>query len=212
MNTLIVISSKFPNPTLYDCINNLYKIQIQEEQNYKICVIDSDSEDFTHYDKIKYFPNIGIHFIKNKNYEYGAWKYAHAFYPNYDIYFCIQDSFIIQKKIDLSNINNTTVYTLHNSSGYNSHIDIKEQGIEYLKKSGLNYESIIDTNFNLAWGNSFIVNNYVIKDIFDTLQDEPIDKNGSCIYERNFGLYFILKGINTIDCINSFIKYHIGRN
>ena len=44
------------------------------------------------------FPNVEIFFIKNKNYEYGAWKYALSIYPNYDIYFCIQDSIIVKKK------------------------------------------------------------------------------------------------------------------
>jgi hypothetical protein len=215
MNTLIVISSKSPNPTLYTCIEQLYKIQITNDESnlYKICIIDSDSEDFTFYMKINQeFPDVEIHFIKNKNYEYGAWKYAHNYYPNYDIYFCIQDSYIIQKKIDISIVNERNAYTHHHHSGYNSHISIKEQGIEFLNNSGLNYESIINTNFNLAFGNMFIVNNYTIKDIFKTLKNEPINKNGSCIYERNFGLYFILNNIITMNFEEYFIKYHIGRS
>uniref|UniRef100_A0A6C0KXX2 Glycosyltransferase 2-like domain-containing protein n=1 Tax=viral metagenome TaxID=1070528 RepID=A0A6C0KXX2_9ZZZZ len=213
MNVLIVISSKFPNEKLYECIEKLYEIQINEAlENYKICVIDSDSDDFMYYRKInENFPNVEIHFIKNKNYEYGAWKNAHIIYPNYDIYFCIQDSYIIQKKIDLSIINDNTVYTAHRFSGYNEHIGIKEEGIQFLKDSGLNYESIIDTDFNLAWGSMFIVNNYIITDIFKTLQIEPINKNGSCIYERNFGIYFIIKEINTINFFDYFIKFHSGR-
>jgi hypothetical protein len=48
--TLIVISSKSPNKFLYDCIDNLYKIQIKNSTNYKICVVDSDSNDLTIYE------------------------------------------------------------------------------------------------------------------------------------------------------------------
>ena len=92
MNVLICISSKYPNPQLYDCINSLYKIQINQHQNYiyKIIVLDSDSDNFINYLKIKeQFPKVNIHMIKNKNYEYGAWKYSFDTYPNFDIYFCI---------------------------------------------------------------------------------------------------------------------------
>ena len=44
---LIVISTKDPNQHLIDNINNLYSIQISNEHEYKICIIDSDSSDFT---------------------------------------------------------------------------------------------------------------------------------------------------------------------
>jgi hypothetical protein len=53
MKTLIVISSKSPNPNLYDCVNQLYKIQIKDSQDYKICIVDSDSDDFIYYNKIQ---------------------------------------------------------------------------------------------------------------------------------------------------------------
>jgi hypothetical protein len=57
----------------------------------------------------------------------------------------------------------------------------------------------------------FIVNNVVINDIFNTLTVKPIDKDDSCRYERIFGIYFILKQINTVDFSNFFIKHHIQR-
>jgi hypothetical protein len=136
---------------LYNCIQNLYKIQIKDNPNYKICVIDSDSNDFTNYNKIrKEFPAVELHFVKNKNYEFGACKYAYSKYPNYDIYFCIQDSNIVNNYIDISSVNNTNAYTYHHKSGYNSHLTIKDKGINLLNNTGLNYSSIIDTNFTLA--------------------------------------------------------------
>ena len=143
MKILIVICSKSPNPELYNCIDKLYKIQIKDNSNYKLCVIDSDSLDLTNYEKIKTdFPDVELHFIKNKNYEYGAWKYASTTYPNYDIYFCIQDTIIIKNNINLDIIDNNTVYTFHNNTGYYSDKGIKERGIKLLENSGLDFESL----------------------------------------------------------------------
>lgn len=200
---LIVISSKSPNPQLYGCIDSLYKIQINNNVNtYKICVIDSDSDDFTNYLQVtNHFPNVEVCYVKNKNYEYGAWKYALQLYPDYDIYFCIQDNVIIKDNINISIVDNTHAYTYNNNSGYNSDIWVKDLGIQLLQNSGLDYSSLIHTDFTLAQCSSFIVNNAVMKNIFFTLQEPPIDKSGSRCYERNFGLYFLLKYINTIDLL-----------
>ena len=78
-------------------------------------------------------------------------------------------------------------------------MDIKYDGIENLKQSSLIWEPLIDTYFTLAQHSSFIVTNNIIKDIFNNLRIPPINKRGSCFYERNFGLYFINKFIQTID-------------
>jgi hypothetical protein len=213
-NVLICICSKYPNPLLYKCIDELYKKQINTSRDfvYQIHVVDSDSENIIHYDKIKQdFPQVEIHMIKNKNYEYGAWKYILDKYPSSDIYWCIQDSITIHKHINLHAINDKTVYAFHHLSGYNSHPTIKEKGIENLKNSGLNYSSIIDTNFNLAQHSCFIVNNNIIKDIFTHLTIPPIDKEGSCFYERNFGIYFLDKSIATINLYDFMNKIHGDR-
>ncbi len=45
----------------------------------------------------------------------------------------------------------------------------------------------------------------------NTLQIPPIDKTGSCFYERNFGLFFILKNIITHNMYDFFMKEHGGR-
>lgn len=209
---IISICSKYPNPDLYECIDNLYKIQIKGDKNYELHVIDSDSNDYTYYKKIEQsFPDVKIHMIKNKNYEYGAWKYILNTYPNFDIYFCIQDTNIINKYIDLNILDDKKAYTFHNLSGYNSHPSIKTAGIENLKGSGLNYEPIIHTNFMLAQHSSFIINNKIIKDIFKHLTIPPTNKESGCFYERNFGIYFICKGINTINLYDYMHKKSGGR-
>ena len=132
-------------------------------------------------------------------------------YPDYDIYMCIQDSLIINKPIDLSIINNTNAYTFHTPLGFYSHLHAKPVAIELLKDVNLNYKDIIDTDFIIAQHSSFIVNNYVMKNIFETFIHPPINKDGSCAYERIFGMYFILKNIKTEDMNTYFRKYSGSR-
>lgn len=212
----ICISSKFPNQHLYLCINELYikQINVENPQDYmyKIHVIDSDSNDLEYYSKIKKdFPNVDIHMIKNKNYEYGAWKYILNTYLDSDIYWCIQDTIVITKYVHLHILNDDHAYTFHNLTGYNSHKSIKNDGIINLKDSSLNYMPIINDNFNLAQHNSFIINNKIMKDIFNHLTIPPINKIGSCFYERNFGIYFLDKSINTINLYDYMYKINGGR-
>ena len=216
MKICICISSKFPNPRLYTCIEQLYKIQINAEKSpeyiYTVHVVDSDSSDCMYYNKIQEdFPNVQLHMIKNKHYEYGAWKYIVDTYDDADVYFCIQDTMSINSYINLNILNDTTAYTFHSASGYFSHPSIKADGIENLKGSGLNYIPIIDHYFLLAQHNSFIVNNTILKDIFKHLRYPPINKEGSCFYERNFGIYFLDKWINTINLCEFIDKFSGNR-
>jgi hypothetical protein len=90
---------------------------------------------------------------------------------------------------------------------------IKEDGINNIKDSGLQYENFVDLiDFNIAQHCSFIVSKAVIKNIFAHLRIPPINKDGSCFYERNFGLYFLSKSITTIDLYNYMSKTHLSRN
>ena len=213
MRVLICISSRYPNPLLMDCIERLYRIQIGDGNAYKICVVDSDSSNLMHYVEVaQRFPEVEFHLVKNRNYEYGAWKYISNRHSKYDVYFCIQDSNIIEKRIDLSVVNDRTAYIFYNESGYESHMSIKEKGIDNLKKGTLNYEPLIDTHFNLAQHSAFIVNRNTLGDIFISLPEPPVDKDGSCFYERNFGLYFIIKGYTTLNLYDYMFKLSGGRH
>jgi len=203
MNVLICICSKYPNPNLYECIDKLYKVQINtpgQKYTYKIHIVDSDSDNLTYYEQIRRdFSDVEMHMIKNKNYEYGAWKYILDKCPCFDIYMCIQDTIIIDKYIDLNILDDKNAYTFHHHTGYNQHLSIKEWGIENLRDSGLNYMPLIDTDFNLSQHCSFIVNKKILEDIFKYLTIPPVNKYGSCYYERNFGIYFLDKSINTLN-------------
>lgn len=208
--TLICICSKSPNRHLYNCIDSLYKIQIRNSIDYNICIIDSNSNNFTNYKKIsKTFPNVKIHYIKNTNYEYGAWKYAIQTYPDYKNYFCIQDSIIIKKHVDLNKI---YIYIFKHNCGFNTHLDIKQIGIDILKKNSVDYDDIIDTNFTIAAHCSFIVDNKIMNNLFNTLIIPPTNKEESCAYERIFGIYFIKNNIITRDMNMYFKKIHGNRN
>jgi hypothetical protein len=184
-------------------------VQLDCSIENKICIVDSDSSDFSQYERVKMaFPDVEIHYAKNKNYEYGAWKYALSQYPDYDIYFCIQDSLYVRSKINLHFVNDTTALIHYHVSGYNSHLSIKNKGIANLQNSGLQWGPIIDRNFVLAQHSSFVVSRNILIDIFNTLTIPPTDKDGSCFYERNFGLYFILKNITTVDIQDKIWKIH----
>lgn len=216
MQIRIVISSKSPNPYLYECISNLYRIQIAKdfdqglENQYKIMVVDSDSDDFTEYDKVsRDFPDVEIHFVKNKFYEYGAWKYASELYPTSDIYFCIQDTNLLQHYIDLSLIQENRVYTFQIDSGFD--LEIRELCRQLLAPSGLEYEPYFGRNFCIATHCIFIVKKDTITDIFRTLPIPPTNKFGANSIERIFGLYFILRGIETMDMSQNIQKIHGSR-
>jgi hypothetical protein len=184
MTTLICICSKYPNPLLHDCIDSLYKNQIKNDTNYKICVIDSDSSYFSFYEKVKTsFPEVELMFVKNKGYEYGAWKKAYEKYPNFDNYFCIQDSIIWKDQIDLNYLDDKHVFTFYHNSGYYYHEDFKERDRKYLNDIGLDCDSIIDKNFTIAQHTCFIVNNIIMSDILKKFPIIPTDKKWSCSYE-----------------------------
>lgn len=214
MQIRIVISSKSPNPYLYRCIANLYNIQIRPDPDpsnqYKIVVVDSDSDDITNYNIVQYdFPEVEICFVQNRHYEYGAWKYAYELYPNQDIYFCIQDTNLLQHPIDLSLVQEKRVYTFHVDSGFD--LEIRDLCRELLAPSGLDYEPYFGRNFCIATHCIFIVKKNTIVDIFRTLPIPPVNKFGANSIERIFGLYFILRGIETMDMSKNIQKIHGSR-
>jgi hypothetical protein len=209
LKKLIVISSKSPNNLLLNCVDSLYNVQ-KIDKSYKVVIVDSDSKNFSNYKIVKkIYPGVEILFLKNKNYEYGAWKIAYDKYSNYDIYICIQDTLIIYNKIP---INDNTTFIFEDFSGFKSHLSIKDNGINKLMKTNIEYQDIIDTPFKCALHNSFIVTKKVLQDIFKTFLEFPVNKDDSCSYERLFGLYFIKKNIDTVDLHQYMKKIHGNRN
>jgi len=205
-NIIVIICAKNPNKYLLENISNLYSIQITNKYEYKIICVDSDSDNFETYEIVKKsYPLVEIHMVKNKNYEYGAYKYAYNKYPNYDIYICIQDTFIINKKIDVSCVNDSHCWTYPYKNGFwdkRAELD----GIKLLKEANLEWKK--SKSFRLAQHCSFIVSQKVMCDICKTFKYLPIDKHNSCLYERLFGIYFTIKKINVMPLKGYVRKYH----
>jgi len=214
MRVLVIISSKSPNPFILNCIDTLYNIQFLDYNinDVKICIIDSDSDNFDNYDIIKKkFPLIEIHFIKNKNYELGAWKSGYKLYPNYDIYFCLQDSMFITDKINFDKINDKIAYSMQWNTKYFSDETRKNRAIELLENVDLEYKDIIDNKFPIALNCSFIVSNNVLENIINTFINLPVMKLDSIVTEGLIGIYFVSKKIQTFNVANSKIKKIHGK-
>tara|TARA_Y100000389_G_scaffold178371_1_gene191501 strand:+ start:17152 stop:17826 length:675 start_codon:yes stop_codon:yes gene_type:complete len=209
---LITICSKDPSGELIENINNLQTVF--NEYDKKICIIDSGSTILNIYEEIsEKFPLVEIHFLNNKNYEYGAYKHAYHKYPDYDIYCCIQDTFLIVNDINISEIDDKTVFTYESRTGFKWCNDAHRQEIEKLliNVDIGEYKLWWCSNFNLATHNSFICNNYAINNIFETLTNPPVNKCGSVCYERILGLYFFLKKYKVISINDNVVKINGNR-
>jgi len=206
---LIIISSKYPNSILVEsvkCFRNIYPTE-------KIVIVDSNSSNFTHYETVyKDHENIEILMVKNKNYEIGAYKIGYNLYPNYKNYICVQDSVLLYKPLDLTIIGDNNAYTFFNDSGFYAHPSIKIRAINLLTNMKLvDYVDMIDTRFTLAQCNSYVLNNNTLKNIINTFNALPIDKDDACCHERFVGMYFIKNNINALDLYKNFTKTEIGR-
>ena len=239
-NVLIIICSRNPNSILHMCVESLLKYQtfikdndMDDIFNYKIIIVDSNSTNKDGYNLIKNkYKDIEIYFAKNINYEIGAYKIGFNLYPNFDFYYCIQDSIILKKKIDMSLVNDTTVFIPQRITGFWTtkmcQGNLSEQELKHelwdsnrtinriknklLLNCKLPYQDLIDKRFCLCLHNTFVVTKKIIVDIFDTFDILPTSKRQSCAYERLLGMYFILKKIKTIEAMGThFNKIHCKR-
>jgi hypothetical protein len=210
---LVIICARNPTSALVTQITNLYEFQVTDLRSFKIVCVDSDSEDTSTYNIVaRKFPEVEIMYAKNKNYEYGAYKYALTKYPNCQIYMCIQDTLTVTRKIDLSIIDDKNAYNDTNHAGFYDHMSIKDMAIQLLQGTGLQYEDVIHTRFHFCTHCSFIVSNAVMHGMFKTLINPPTNKDGSCCYERLFGLFFVLNGIQMHNMSGCVQKTHGNRN
>jgi hypothetical protein len=207
MKTLVIISSKSPNPYLLTTIQTLYEGQFKGKStnDFKIVVVDSCSDDLCEYLKVKQqYPEVAIMLTNNANYEFGAYKQAYTLYDDYDIYMCIQDNMIFDgESIDLLQIANVGVGVMASCrNGFKSHLVIKERAEEMLRcMDTIPYEHIINVDFEICVSNLIIATNSIMKGMFNTLTILPVNKRESCIYERLLSIYFISKEIKTI-CVS----------
>lgn len=212
---LVTICSRNPN---FDYLsqNIDYFHNLLQGYQFCICIVDSDSDVFTEYQKIEQkYPEVIIHYVKNKNYEYGAYKYAYQTHPNYDIYVCIQDTTIFTKKINLENVTNNQAFIFRHHSGFLLDHKCIRFAMKVLSKSPFEYPDYAASDdvckFPFAQHCSFITTKQNMEDIFKSLTIPPKTKLNSRSYERLFGLYFIFRNINTINLREEGVKKYHGK-
>jgi hypothetical protein len=215
---LCVICTKNPTDIL---LNTILKIK-QYYSDFDIIIIDSDSNNFTIFQKIS--KDIKIEFIKNKNWELGAWYYAYNKYNMYDIYMFIQDSIVPIKKIefDYNNIMNTNYfYSFHFNENMNKNSKYKTLYNTLFENTDLNFISNMknkNKNITGTMHSSFITNKYITKQILK-LEQIYIDKNilykskiNSWLSERTIGIIADKYSKKRIDIKPYFKKYHLKRD
>lgn len=214
MKKLCVISTKNPNDILIQSISNIREYY----SDFDIIIIDSDSNNIETFKKIS--SDIKIEFIKNKNWELGAWYYAFNQYNNYDIYMFIQDSLIPTKivKLEYDNIiKNDYFYSFHYNPTLEKGGYLNELRNVY-KDSELNFIANISANTKITGSahSSFIANAKVSEKILE-LEKIYINKKliktkiDSWLSERTVGIMADKYSKKRIDISNYFKKINLRR-
>ena len=140
---LVTICSK--NPSYYNLSTNIQYFQkFLENYDYLISIVDSDSTTFTEYRKVNdSYPNVKIHYVRNENYEYGAYKYSYETYPDYDIYICIQDTVLFSDDVDIDIVTNDHSIIFKHDSGFLLDRNTIPFSMEVLEKSPFEHENYI---------------------------------------------------------------------
>ena len=212
-NRLAVISSFNPSTTLLSTITKLQEYYSE----FDIVIVDSDSTDYSMYHSLP--PECKVDYVKNKNFELGAWTYAFKAYPNYDVYMFIQDTLTPICRIPDFNettYENGTIYTFH----YNSTLGAGgyfQELVDVYRDSNLHFISQLDPAMCITGGahSSFITNKEHVPIILQ-LEDTYIHKNlkktkiDSWLSERTVGIIAdtLPKRINIW---NYFTKIHGNR-
>jgi len=218
LRKICVISTKNPTHILLDTITNVKKYY----PNFDIVVIDSDSDNF---DMFKNIPgDVKVEYIKNKNWELGAWFYAYNKYNKYDIYMFIQDTLTPVKTIPLDYeniINSDYFYSFHYSTrlkdGGDATIMLGKLRNVY-NNTKLQFIADMDGNTQItgAAHSSFITNSKntkIILELEDIYMMKKLKKNkeDAGLSERTVGIMADKHRFRRIDMTGYFKKNHGGR-
>lgn len=140
---IVTICSK--NPSYYNLSTNIQFFQkFLENYDHLISIVDSDSDTLTEYRKVENsYPDVKIHYVRNQNYEYGAYKYSYETYPDYDIYICTQDTVLFSDDVDLDIVTNDHSLIFKHDSGFLLDRNTIPFSMEVLEKSPFEYENYI---------------------------------------------------------------------
>lgn len=209
---LVIYSCHNPPTSLIDSIQSIYDNLYNVDDPLlcaKIICIDNDSDLLTTYDIVKNkFPDVEIIFTKNKNYEWGAYKYAYDNFPDYDLYFCLQDTIIFEYPFDINMIEDNSPFTIFHSGGF------KLMGRGYssqdllnhkMFKQNMNFDDLVDEDFIICQHNTLLITNPDLNKLFGSFNNPPTNKIDTEMCERVFGAYFI-KNKHKRKVLNPYIK------
>ena len=205
MNLLTVICSRNPTKDLIDCLEGIKQFYPDAD----IAIIDSDSDATEVYRSV----DVPVHYLKNKNYELGAWKLAYELYGDYDAYLCIKDTLIPQNRLPVETLCCDQVMSYFNMTGF-KYDDLADLAIE-LTEDTIYHDVVskhrISEDFRLATHNSFLIPNGKLSYLINALPNLPVDKRGSMAYERILGLAITQSVGSVIRMNHSFNKRHGSR-
>jgi hypothetical protein len=214
---MFVIPSKYVQnlSPIFECVDAITQFHPTE----KILVVDSYSDDVSYLQNLSERNNVIVSSYKNRNYECGSLYYAYKEFPAEKYYALIQDSIILKCSWDVFIHDDLTYNLLYFDEG------------PFMERE-LNYTNNVlkNTKYNI------FVNDYHVgmfgmlgvykQDVMKTMTEKnlleaalPVDKFGSQMTERIFGICLMQDGIdlkkNTIDgdfhtqntVLNSGLKY-----
>jgi len=212
---LCVISTKNPTTVLLETISAVQKYYPE----FDIVVVDSDS---TQKEMFIHVPSdVIIEYAENKNWEFGAWKFAFQKYNHYKVYMFIQDSLT-----PISRISSLDRYYFPYGTFYSYHYNTTFQKGEQLDKiiniyehTHLHFLSELDpsTPIIVMSHNSFITNHANVPNILQ-LDDPYLQKKiiktkiHSMLNERIGGILANVYKNHIIDFSFHFKKINLHRD
>ena len=214
---LAIFSTRNPTQILYNTIANMRYYY----PDFDIVVIDSDSDNSDMLYKIcEDFQDIKIEFIKNKNYELGAWHYAFYKYNNYKVYMFLQDTLCPTCRIpDFDNLIliDNIVFSFHYMP-YIAEGGYIENLRDIYRGSELSFISEFPDDHVITGGahSSFIANKNIcakILELEDVYREKQLVKSkiDSWLSERTVGIMSDWLGCYRVDIMPFFHKFNGGR-
>lgn len=208
--TLFVISTKIDNNDYGHLQENIKSI-LENHDTSDICVVDSDSSNKDYMGLYENNSNVFIEDIANHNYEYGAIMHAFGKYAHlYDTFVFMQDSVFITGSIyeqinAAKDSDQVFVIKASRDPGY---------GKFAYTYSLINYNEGIHNDICIC--NTFIISTknmtkIVESDFFKNRTKPPIDKHGSCHWERIWSICWHREGLKTIINGKNMVKKLMGR-
>ena len=158
---MFIISTKNQNGLDY-CVSLVEDIRRYHKSDL-ICIVDSNSEDKSYFEKLNDLDNVVICDIKNSNYCVGAYWFAYSLFPNEAFYFCFHDT--IRVKANLDYLKNQDFVTLFNFERNTLNVEMRKWCVDQLKLVGKNYKA--DDNDLGVYGPIWMCKNWVMKAMVD---------------------------------------------